>query len=73
MRGKENALTMCGTRRRITPAYAGKSRHGKKVQTLSWDHPRLCGEKIVAKTLGYVEGRITPAYAGKSRLPAYCT
>ena len=22
--------------------------------------------KVVAKTLGYVEGRITPAYAGKS-------
>ena len=26
--------------------------------------------KVVAKTLGYVEGRITPAYAGKREADA---
>ena len=30
----------------ITPAYAGKrSRNGIHL-TMSWDHPRLCGEKM---------------------------
>ena len=47
MRGK--VLKKDGREReiRITPAYAGK-RHCKAVfQTVSQDHPRLCGEKLV--------------------------
>ena len=31
--------------RRITPAYAGKSFHGKTGNSQTRDHPRVCGEK----------------------------
>ena len=31
---------------RITPAYAGKSFFFDPPVSLSWDHPRVCGEKI---------------------------
>ena len=45
MRGKEMRLSSGTLYRRITPAYAGK-RYCKVVfQTVSRDHPRLCGEK----------------------------
>ena len=30
---------------RITPAYAGKSFPASSVSLMSWDHPRVCGEK----------------------------
>ena len=45
MRGKElhGADSTCWIR--ITPAYAGKSRHLLKSVQMFWDHPRLCGEK----------------------------
>ena len=41
----------------ITPAYAGKRTKKFASVTMTWDHPRLCGEKIVVgrkngKTLG---------------------
>ena len=46
MRGKElhGADSTCWIR--ITPAYAGKSRHLLKSVQMFWDHPRLCGEKL---------------------------
>ena len=45
MRGK--AGIAAGTCRavRITPAYAGKSLHGKGRGGAAGDHPRICGEK----------------------------
>ena len=30
---------------RITPAYAGKSNYQNDNSKISWDHPRICGEK----------------------------
>ena len=50
---------------RITPAYAGKRRFLSCVTTIFWDHPRLCGEKVVVSTSAGTNRRITPAYAGK--------
>ena len=29
----------------ITPAYAGKSGHKRRLQSDRWDHPHICGEK----------------------------
>ena len=46
MRGKDEfgiILPFCD---RITPAYAGKSHFFLPRFIVSWDHPRLCGEKI---------------------------
>ena len=45
MRGKVNGGVGFGVLVRITPAYAGKSQSLPKILSLSWDHPRLCGEK----------------------------
>ena len=32
---------------RITPAYAGKSAIALNVLYPIWDHPRVCGEKVI--------------------------
>ena len=46
MRGKEAEKGGLILRFRITPAYAGKSRPHITSGEPSWDHPRLCGEKV---------------------------
>ena len=46
MRGKGLAEATNETIKGITPAYAGKSRTCWKKSRGTWDHPRLCGEKI---------------------------
>ena len=47
MRGKgmtkEQAILWVG----ITPAYAGKSTVRRQRTCVPWDHPRVCGEKIL--------------------------
>ena len=48
MRGKAAALDHAGVDTGITPAYAGKSGHFVAVRHSSWDHPRLCGEKMIS-------------------------
>ena len=66
MRGKvyEQAKTiMCP---RITPAYAGKRVRKNEIICCSWDHPRLCGEKVNLIFQMQIQVGITPAYAGKS-------
>ena len=47
MRGKEYLLTKHNPNRRITPAYAGKSRTVDVFSDDVKDHPRLCGEKRI--------------------------
>ena len=47
MRGKEIVGVVIQTVLRITPAYAGKSSRSVSWICAFWDHPRLCGEKIV--------------------------
>ena len=67
MRGKElhGADSTCWIR--ITPAYAGKSRHLLKSVQMFWDHPRLCGEKKSFR--GKSQSRIgsPPPMRGKAR------
>ena len=50
MRGKVSGSTQQQRRRRITPAYAGKSGNVDHDYAYIEDHPRLCGEK---KKSGY--------------------
>ena len=46
MRGKGELPCAVNGLNGITPAYAGKRlRNGIRL-TMSWDHPRLCGEKL---------------------------
>ena len=49
MRGKESADSVPCHRRRITPAYAGKSCRPHSNIIVLGDHPRLCGEKHNAR------------------------
>ena len=65
MRGKADHLQRNNANLRITPAYAGKSHSFSKFALFQRDHPRLCGEKCIAKAQMRHNLRITPAYAGK--------
>ena len=65
MRGKERYHFAICEVYGITPAYAGKSAVLKQLQHSHMDHPRVCGEKLLAYVLDLVQHGITPAYAGK--------
>ena len=45
MRGKVCYRRLEYAKKRITPAYAGKSGRVCGLKICHWDHPRLCGEK----------------------------
>ena len=45
MRGKDRGREVLHRHGKITPAYAGKSGHKRRLQSDRWDHPRVCGEK----------------------------
>ena len=47
MRGKAGAHTNAHDQRGITPAYAGKSGFVCRFNCAFWDHPRVCGEKVL--------------------------
>ena len=46
MRGKGILSSVATVRTGITPAYAGKSHIPNACVTTTWDHPRVCGEKV---------------------------
>ena len=46
MRGKGQVKRLGDLQKRITPAYAGKSRRSVPAAYRYTDHPRLCGEKF---------------------------
>ena len=48
MRGKGSQVRCAACSARITPAYAGKRLEDTCCTDTSWDHPRLCGEKMKA-------------------------
>ena len=48
MRGKDGYAVDPETGERITPAYAGKSIVHGPVESVNWDHPRVCGEKLLS-------------------------
>ena len=48
------------------PRLCGEKQFAMVSVTMRKGSPPPMRGKVVAKTLGYVEGRITPAYAGKS-------
>ena len=50
----------------ITPACAGKRKPHLHKKGCTWDHPRVCGEKVSELRSQNEAAGITPAYAGKS-------
>ena len=68
MRGKEQHHPLLPEQHGITPAYAGKSRLNLGNLSDSWDHPRVCGEKLLkmvstARVLGsppHMRGKVSP-------------
>ena len=65
MRGKADCMTFCRFRRRITPAYAGKSSLFPRSSVILEDHPRLCGEKPPSACTGGRCGGSPPPMRGK--------
>ena len=65
MRGKvSKPLDVIGTPG-ITPAYAGKSKFHGSCLCITWDHPRLCGEKQSTAELGETIEGSPPPMRGK--------
>ena len=72
MRGKVNGgigrTEMFG----ITPAYAGKRTALQRQQSQSWDHPRVCGEKVTLVRLSASVQGSPPRMRGKDCHAAGC-
>ena len=67
VRGKDAGVSDRRHRRGITPACAGKSRGWCIDQMVEEDHPRMCGEKKVAKEMGRTTKGSPPHVRGKAR------
>ena len=66
MRGKAVPRRTLLLRSGITPAYAGK-RYSKVSHSIpSWDHPRLCGEKLSDRKDAAEEEGSPPPMRGKA-------
>ena len=48
MRGKAVEMKLAGTVHGITPACAGKRCRSPAFRSMPWDHPRVCGEKLLS-------------------------
>ena len=68
MRGKECLLGSAPNPFGITPAYAGKRLLVSLSYLLSWDHPRVCGEKQSDKPRTIYLGGSPPRMRGKGHI-----
>ena len=51
----------------ITPAYAGKSDPEKQPGAARWDHPRVCGEKVLNTFIMVCHVGSPPRMRGKGK------
>ena len=65
MRGKDQNLSDALENIGITPAYAGKRFLVKFIAGIIWDHPRLCGEKVVFAAIDNKSVGSPPPMRGK--------
>ena len=76
VRGKDLFQRVQGPEKGITPACAGKSGLYDKVRRRGWDHPRVCGEKLlVDRGITALPGS-PPRVRGKASffvIVCYCT
>ena len=71
MRGKVQVSAVEYVTHGITPAYAGKSRHGSGRIRKNGDHPRLCGEKFAQYDAAFWEWGSPPPMRGKVSPPNF--
>ena len=67
MRGKDIEWNRGFPNVRITPAYAGKSSIVSPSSAVDWDHPRLCGEKLIVTVIYAIVIGSPPPMRGKER------
>ena len=67
MRGKVGHVHERFRRVGITPAYAGKSQLALRIPAALWDHPRLCGEKVLLSQLKSTTLGSPPPMWGKAQ------
>ena len=72
MRGKVDQQSMLCSCKGITPAYAGKRRRSVRLPWKPWDHPRLCGEKLLARLPEFVSMGSPPPMRGKGLAVSTC-
>ena len=65
MRGKGHRIPLRHPLQGITPAYAGKSSACRRTLSAGWDHPRICGEKIVVSRTWCSRSGLPPRMWGK--------
>ena len=66
MRGKDVKFTFDAGKLRITPAYAGKRHTDRRPSGSERDHPRVCGEKCLARRLSRASLGSPPRMRGKA-------
>ena len=71
MRGKGPSGTSCERSAGITPAYAGKRHSRQSPRKATWDHPRVCGEKMQAALLHGPFRGSPPRMRGKALSPSH--
>ena len=69
MRGKVYSGVLYPEVTRITPAYAGKRSATTAMQQISWDHPRVCGEKETDERWHQTVTGSPPRMRGKACAP----
>ena len=67
MRGKDIINRAAFDPSRITPAYAGKRLSRSSERPVTWDHPRICGEKIYSVRDNIAEQGSPPHMRGKAK------
>ena len=72
MRGKQRETLLERTRRRITPAHAGKTRGCCRPRSRCADHPRACGENSRAESIGCGWSGSPPRMRGKRKARPRC-
>ena len=65
MRGKGVVYVFVPEKLRITPAHAGKRESRQQGHTITWDHPRTCGEKFTRFVLQKTPYGSPPRMLGK--------
>ena len=68
VRGKDFKRTLAAYILGITPACAGKSVVRSRRRGISWDHPRVCGEKLEDNAAHRLPTGSPPRVRGKARL-----
>ena len=65
MRGKGLPAWSASVSKGITPAYAGKSPSASVRSGWTWDHPRVCGEKLASRISKPAQSGSPPRMRGK--------